>query len=201
MPKTPRHKWSRREGVDLFNTGDASLQRRLGTPPGGARQQQGRRRRGSDYTLQLREKQKLKRMYGMRESQFRKFFDMAVGKRGNTGLILLQLLESRLDNVIYRLGFARSRLMSRQIVSHGHVLVDGRRVDIPSFLVRPGMTVQLSGSARKSPMVQEFLEAPAVPTPRWLERTDGGGRVLDQPSPDDIGQDIDTGLIVAFYSR
>lgn len=200
MPtKVLRHKWSRREGVDLYNTGDDNLQRRLQTPPGGAKQPM--RRRGSDYTLQLREKQKLKRMYVMREKQFRRFFDMAVSRRGNTGLILLQILESRLDNVVYRLGFARSRLMSRQIVSHGHVLVNGQRVNVPSFLVKPGMTVQIDPGSLKSPMLQEFLETPAVPTPGWLERVNGGGRVLRPPSPEEVGQDIDTGLIVAFYSR
>lgn len=194
----PKHKLSRREGKDLFGTGGPSLERRLDQPPG----MHGRkmRRRLSEYGRQLREKQKVKRMYGMREAQFRRFFTMAQRERGLTGQALLQLLERRLDNVVYRLGFARSRPQARQLVNHRHVLVDGERVDIPSYLVKPGQVIELKESAREIPDIQELLENPPL-VPDWLERQDGVGRVLREPRREEIDQDINEQLIVEFYSR
>ncbi|MFY9111474.1 MAG: 30S ribosomal protein S4, partial [Desulfomonilia bacterium] len=129
----PKHKKSRREGVDLYGTGGESLQRRLQQPPG----MHGRktRRRESEYSRHLREKQKVKRMYGLQEKQFLRFFEKARRKSGETGVALLKLLELRLDNVVFRLGFARTRPQARQFVSHGHVRVDGGRLTVPSFLV------------------------------------------------------------------
>src|SRR5690606_18309586 len=135
----PRHKVSRRFGIDIYGTGGPSLQRRLATPPGG--QPRGRRRKLSEYGLQLREKQKAKAIYGIAEAQFRRYYKVAASRPGVTGENLLQLLERRLDNVVYRLGFARTRPMARQLVSHGHVRVNGRHVNIPSYAVRPGDTI------------------------------------------------------------
>jgi small subunit ribosomal protein S4 len=195
----PKHKLSRREGKDLFGTGGASLERRLGTPPGG-QAQSGFGRKPSDYARQLRAKQMVKRIYGMREKQFRRFFKMAERSRGMTGLSLLQLLERRLDNVVYRLGLARTRPQARQFVNHGHILVDGKRVNIPSYLVEPGQEIALHEGARQMPDVQDLAQSrPAVPA--WLEAYDSAGRVVREPHREEIDADINEQLIVEFYSR
>lgn len=194
----PRNKLSRREGVDLFGNGGASLERRLTKLPGAHSQRPPKQE--SEYARQLREKQKVKRMYGMRENQFRRFFVQAARRKGITGFELLKLLERRLDNVVYRLGFSRTRLQSRQLVSHGQVMVDGHKVDIPSFLVSPGMTISLNGVARKIPSVQELLES-NIPVPGWLERGNGSGRVLRDPERAEMDAHIQETLIVEFYSR
>lgn len=192
-----KHKRSRREGRDLFGTGGESLARRLDRPPGMHTE---RPRRQSDYAKQLREKQMVKRMYGLRERQFRRMYRMAERSRGQTGQTLLSLLERRLDNVVYRLGFARTRPQARQFVSHGHVLVDGRRVNIPSYLVQPGQMVSLDTSIRSMPDVEDLAEYhPEVPG--WLERMDGAGQVLRVPDRQEIDPDIKEQLIVEFYSR
>ncbi len=192
-----KHKRSRREGRDLFGTGGESLARRLDRPPGMHTE---RPRRPSDYAKQLREKQMVKRMYGLRERQFRRMYRMAERSRGQTGQTLLSLLERRLDNVVYRLGFARTRPQARQFVSHGHVLVDGRRVNIPSYLVQPGQMVSLDTSIRSMPDVEDLAEYhPEVPG--WLERMDGAGQVLRVPDRQEIDPDIEEQLIVEFYSR
>lgn len=193
----PKHKISRRFGIDIYGTGGAALQRRLAAPPGVVR---GRRRRPSDYAVQLLEKQKAKAIYGLAETQFRRYFTQAVRQPGNTGVNLLRLLERRLDNVVYRLGFARSRPMARQLVGHGHVLVNGRRVTIPSYLVRPGDALALSQTASEMPTVIEELDAKR-PLLRWLERQDTAGRVLQLPSREDMDLPVNEQLIVAFYSR
>lgn len=192
-----KHKRSRREGRDLFGTGGESLARRLDRPPGMHTE---RPRRQSDYAKQLREKQMVKRMYGLRERQFRRMYRMAERSRGQTGQTLLSLLERRLDNVVYRLGFARTRPQARQFVSHGHVLVDGRRVNIPSYLVQPGQMVSLDTSIRNMPDVEDLAEYhPEVPG--WLERMDGAGQVLRVPDRQEIEPDVEEQLIVEFYSR
>lgn len=193
----PKNKLSRREGKDLFGTGGEALERRLGQPPG----EHGRsRRRQSVYARQLREKQMVKRMYGVREGQFRRFFDMARRSGEPTGVALLKLLERRLDNVVYRLGFARTRPQARQFVTHGHVSVDGRRVRVPSYLVKPGQVVMLGESARSIPDVAALGENPPA-VPGWLEREDEQGYVLREPERREIDPDIDESLILAFYSR
>lgn len=195
----PKHKLSRREGVDLFGTGGESLERRLQQPPG----EHGRRpsrRRETEYGMRLREKQKVKRMYGMREKQFLEFYRMAQKSHEPTGAALLQLLERRLDNVVYRLGFARTRPQARQIVLHGHVIVDENRVDIPSYIVSSGQTISLDKKALEMPDVKA-LGANPVPVPGWLERTDGSGRVLREPERSEIDKDINEQFIVEFYSR
>jgi small subunit ribosomal protein S4 len=198
MSKVKKHKLSRREGVDLFGTGGESLARRLGQPPGMHVRKTGRR--PSEYAIRLREKQKVKRTYGMREKQFLDFFRRAQKTPGQTGAALLKLLELRLDNVVYRLSFARTRLQARQLVSHGHVLVNGRTVDIPSFMVEPGQAITLDAKAPKMPGVAELVENPAQ-VPAWLERQGMAGRVLREPDRSEVDHDINEQLIVEFYSR
>jgi len=194
----PKHKKSRREGVDLYGTGGESLQRRLQQPPG----MHGRkpRRRESEYSRHLREKQKVKRMYGLQEKQFLRFFEKARRVSGETGVELLKLLEMRLDNIVYRLGFARTRLQARQFVSHGHVLVDGGRLDIPSSLVGPGQVITLDQETLEMPDVQALSQNPP-PVPAWLQRRENGGEVIREPERSEMDQDINEQLIVEFYSR
>src|SRR3989337_3107828 len=143
----PKDKLSRREGFDLFGKG--SRLTRLTVPPG----MHGPRgvRKGSQYGRQLREKQKVKRLYGLMERQFKRYIDQALKKKGNTGEMLLSLLERRLDNAVYRLGFAPTRAAARQLVSHRHVFIDGKRVNIPSFEIKQGNTISLSSVALKIP--------------------------------------------------
>ena len=194
----PKHKKSRREGVDLYGTGGESLQRRLHQPPGMHGKKT--RRRESEYSLHLREKQKVKRMYGIQEKQCLKFFEKARRASGDTGVALLKLLEKRLDNVVYRLGFARTRLQSRQFVSHGHVLVNGNRLNIPSALVEPGSVITLDQDIQKMPDVQALSQNPPA-VPAWLKRSDSGGEMVREPDRSEIDQDINERLIVEFYSR
>lgn len=194
----PKNRLSRREGVDLFGTGGESLERRLSQPPGEHGMKH--RRRGTEYGLRLREKQKVKRMYGMREKQFLEFYRKAQKNPEPTGTALLQLLERRLDNVVYRLGYAKTRPHARQIVLHGHVIVDGKRVDIPSYLVSPGQAITLDRKAFDMPDVKALTENP-VPVPGWLERVGGVGQVMREPERSEMDKDINEQLIVEFYSR
>ena len=192
----PRHKQSRREGVNLTGKASESLERRLDVPPGGHK----RGRRESDYALRLRAKQRAKREYGLLERGFRRLFNEALGLPGITGHNLLILLERRLDNVVYRLGLARTRPMARQLVTHGHVLVNNERMTIPSYQVRVGDTVTVRERARQIPVVQEEM-ASGRPVPPWLERTDLTGRVIELPRRENIDPDIREDMIVEFYSR
>ena len=196
--RKPKHKLSRREGKDLFGTGGPSLERRLDQPPG----MHGKRpiRRVSVYAEQLREKQKVKRMYGLREQQFRNLMEIALRSRGQTGLTLLKMLERRLDNVVYRLGLARTRPQARQFVNHGLIRVDGQRVDIPSYLVKPGQEIEMKEAALEMPDVQELAQT-STPIPGWLEQRNGVGVVVREPNRDDIDPDIQEQRIVEFYSR
>ncbi len=194
----PRNKISRREGKDLFGTGGQSLQRRLSQPPGPHGRQPNRNQ--TEYYRQLREKQKVKRMYGMRETQFHRFFQEALRSTEVTGTALLKLLERRLDNVVYRSGIAHTRMQARQFVHHGHILVDGRKVDIPSYVVSPGQTIQVTEKARKIPWVQDALENP-LNVPGWIEPMKGGAKVTREPAREEMDQDINERAIVEFYSR
>ncbi len=197
----PKNKLSRREGVDLFGNGGESLQRRLDQPPGehGRAAAYSRRRRG-DYDRQLREKQRVKRAYGLRERQFRRFYRMAQKSQDLTGQALLSLLERRLDNVVFRMGWARTRPQARQFVSHGHILVDGKRVNIPSYLVAPAQRLALQPKTQKIPEVQELMETPP-PIPEWLNRDGPEGAIVRAPERQDIPEPIDEQLVVEFYSR
>lgn len=193
----PKDRLSRREGVDLFGKG-AKLTRLNITPgqhgPKGSRGM-------SQFGRQLREKQKVKRMYGIMESQFRIYVEKALKSKGNTGEALLVLLEKRLDNVVYRLGFAPSRPMARQIVSHRHVFVDGKKVNIASFNVKVGQTVSLSTKAQEIPAVKKALLDQEYILPKWLERKAIVGRVSKEPTRTDIVEPVSEQDIVEFYSR
>jgi small subunit ribosomal protein S4 len=158
----------------------------------------------SDYGIQLREKQKVKRMYGLSEKQFHLFFQRADRQKGITGTNLLVLLERRLDNVIYRLGFASSRAQARQMVRHRHFTVNGKRVDIPSFLVKIGDTVGLREKSKKLQIIQDSLEAVVRRgVPQWLdlEKDGGQGIVKAYPVRDDLTMPMQEQLIVELYSK
>ena len=193
----PKDRLSRREGVDLFGKG-AKLTR-LNVPPGihGPR---GFRNK-SQYGRQLREKQKVKRLYGLMEKQFKNYVQKALKSKGNTGEVLLIMLERRLDNTIYRLGFAPTRSSARQLVSHGQVSVNGKRVNIPSYRVKIGDTVILSSKAHKIPYVKKLLEASDKKLPSWLKRKAAAGNVASLPKREDINEPISEQDIVEFYSR
>jgi small subunit ribosomal protein S4 len=180
-----------------------AIERRPYAPGAHGRRSQFRRKE-SNYALQLRAKQKARRVYGVFERQFRRYFREAERLRGLTGTNLLVILESRLDNVVYRLGFALSRPQARQVVRHGHIEVNGSKVDIPSYLVKPGDVVAIRPGSRKAGMIQDNavdLEHRAVPD--WLSRDERSlsGRVLSMPRREDIDVAIDEQLIVEYYSR
>lgn len=196
----------RREGLKLFLKGErcytdkCAIERR-NYPPG--EHGQGRVR-FSEYAVQLREKQKVKRMYGLLEGQFRRYFEMAERSRGITGETLLQLLERRLDNMVYRMGFATSRSEARQLVRHGHFTVNGRKVNIPSFLLKAGHVVAVRESSRSVARIQEALaQAERRGTPEWLEvqREAFSARVKALPTRADLTMPINEKLVVELYSK
>ena len=197
----------RRQGMKLFLKGTKCLTekcpfQRRGYAPGQHGQNQ--RQKFSDYGLQLREKQKVKRMYGLLEKQFRKTFAQASRAKGVTGEKLLELLERRLDNVVYRLGFATSRVQARQIVLHGHVKVGDQRVTIPSFSVRPGQAIRLSGPEKFMALLKETRELTKErPLPGWLDRhpEETLGTVVGTPKRGDVQFPIQESLIVELYSK
>jgi small subunit ribosomal protein S4 len=159
--------------------------------------------RVSPYKLQLVEKQKLRFNYGLLEGQLRRLYDRASRRAGNTADELLVLLESRLDNVVFRAGFARSIPAARQLIVHGHVRVDGRRVDRPSYSVAPGMVINLRESMRRHPLVQQTWEQPILRRPDWLSSVMDAQtvRVLRRPAPDETPLDVRSQLVVEWYSR
>lgn len=193
----PKDKLSRRENFDIFGAGNKLT--RLGVPPG-IHGPKGTRSL-SQYGRQLREKQKVKRLYGLVEKQFRKYVELALKIKGNTGNKLLSLLETRLDNVIFRLGFAPSRAAARQLVGHGHVTVDNQKVNIPSYQVRPGQMIGLKSKSLAIPTVKQKLEEKNVKIPDWLERKAAVGKIMRDPSIDDVTEPISVQDIVEFYSR
>jgi small subunit ribosomal protein S4 len=201
----PKAKLARREGTDLFlksarrPIGDKS---KFETKPG----QHGRTSgsRTSDFGLQLREKQKVKRMYGVLERQFRRYFAEAERRKGNTGANLLLLLEARLDNVVYRMGFGSTRAEARQLVSHKGITVNGEVVNIPSFLVKAGDTVSVREKAKKQLRVTESLKlAESMGMPAWVavDAAKLEGVFKKAPDRDEFGSDINESLIVELYSR
>lgn len=195
----------RREGSKLFLKGErcyspqCPLEKKGPVPPGqhGAKRQ----RRLSNYGQQLREKQKVKRLYGVLERQFKKYFRQAFKSKGETGKVLLEILESRLDNIVYRLGLSPSRSVARQLVSHGHVLVDNQKVNVPSFLVKPGQTVSLDSRGLKVPSVKAVLADKTQKVPAWLQRQAAIGKIKRLPERKEMPSEIDENLIVEFYSR
>ena len=198
----------RRENTKLFLKGDrcytdkCALERRS-YPPGQHGQAQ-RREKYSDYRIQLREKQKVRRLYGILEKHFRIYYERAERMKGITGTNLLMLLERRLDNVIYRLGFASSRRQARQWVRHGHFLVNGKKVDIPSYKVDVGDVIEVKEKSRKVPQLLEAIETvERRGIPEWLELDKGGfkGVVKALPTRESIDIPIQEQLIVEFYSK
>lgn len=187
----PTHKLCRREGIPICGRDNCPVKTRMSVPG----QHGARRRRLSEYGLQLREKQKLKRIYGVRERQFRRYFKEALRSRGRTGEVLLQLLERRLDNIVYRVGFAKTRPHARQLVAHGLIKVDGQRVTIPSALVSVGDRIAL---AKEDAVLYD-----EVVRPSWLKlsRRDKTSEVLALPERKEIGAEVDEKLVVEFYSR
>ena len=195
----PKHKLCRREGIPLCGNPKCPVTRNPNPP--GQHGPRGRRRLSS-YGEQLREKQKAKRIFGLLEKQFRRYVREAQKKKGKTGEALLTLLETRLDNIIYRLGFVPSRRMSRQLVSHNHVLVDQKRVNIPSYNLAVGQTVMLSPKALSIDTVKKSIEATKNESlPSWLERKGAVGRVKSMPERDEMEMNINEQLIVEYYSR
>ena len=196
----------RREGQKLFLKGDRCYTQKCAMecrpyPPG--MHGQGRSKT-SEYGLQQREKQKARRYYGVLESQFRKYFEMASKRQGQTGENLLSILESRLDNTIYRLGFAMSRAEARQLVGHGHFTVNGKKVNIPSFLVKPGMVISLKETSRSLEKIKANVEANAFrQPPKWLDYDANNmvAKVVALPTKEDIDLPIEEHLIVELYSK
>ena len=194
--RTPVLKRCRQLGIDPVVLGYSSKKESIRQPK--------RRRKESEYGMQLREKQKAKFIYGVLEKQFRSYFHKAKRMPGITGDNLMQILESRLDNVVFRLGFAKTRKEARQAVSHGHILVNGRRVDIPSFRVRPGDLVAVAPKAKEMLVTKNAIVANAsVQVPAWLEVDIEKlqGSVLSLPNRDQIDLDIREQLIVELYSK
>ena len=193
----PKDRLSRRENFDLFGVGAKIT--RLNVPPGvhGPKGTRG----SSQYGKQLREKQKVKRLYGILEKQFRRYVDDAFKTRGNTGEKLLTTLEKRLDNVVFRLGFVPTRPAARQLVSHRHVLVNGEKVNIPSFRLTVGDTILIDAKGLLIPEVKKSLEQKDVKIPGWLERKAAVGKVSKEPKREDITEPISEQDIVEFYSR
>ncbi len=196
----------RREGQKLFlkgercYTGKCSVDRRSYAP---GQHGQGRKK-VSEYGKQLRTKQFAKRYYGVQESQFRHYFELAEKMQGVTGENLLRLLESRLDNVVYRLGFASSRAQARQLVTQGHFTVNGRKVNVPSFLVKPGMVVSVKDSSRQLGLIKSIIEAnESRPVPQWLDlnRETQEAKVTALANREDIDLPIEETLIVELYSK
>ncbi|HCU97996.1 MAG TPA: 30S ribosomal protein S4 [Chloroflexi bacterium] len=203
-------KLCRREGEKLYLKGSrcltpkCSFDKRAYTPGQHGPQAQWRRQRESDYAIQLRAKQKARRIYGVLEKQFRNYYRRAVKARGLTGVALLQELEVRLDNIVYRLGYARSRAEARQLVSHGHFLVNGHRSNIPSQQLSPGDEIAVRELSKKKTIFQVVVnESDGRNVPTWLERDEKllTGKMLEVPNRQEIFEPVNEQLIVEFYSR
>ena len=204
-------KLCRREGVKLFLKGErcmspkCAVERRKGLPPGMDPKKLGARRKMSDFGMQLREKQKARRIYGVLERQFRRYFAEASRRKGMTGVTLLTTLEQRLDNVVYRLGFADSRSQARQLVLHGHFDVNGGKTNIPSFLVSVGDVISVRDSSKNTTYFKDRLQIQRgsnVPTWLNLNLNIMNGSIVSEPTREDIiGVDLNEQLIVEFYSR
>lgn len=195
----------RREGCKLFLKGDRCYTAKCSVvkrPTAPGMQTRGRRK-VSEYGLQLREKQKVKRAYGMMEAQFEKCYRLAERMKGKTGENLLKLLELRLDNIVYRLGFADSRAQARQIVTHGHIQVNGKKIDIPSYFVGVGDQITVKKRSADGERFKELRESEAHPMPSWLEMDNANltGKVVAEPARKDMDLTIEEHLIVEYYSK
>ena len=192
----PKDKLSRREGFDLFNRGNKI--KRLDIRPG----EHDKKRAGkqTDYGVQLREKQKAKRLYGVLERQFKNYVIKASNSKGNVGEVLISMLEKRLDNVVYRLGLAPTRPAARQFVSHGHILINGKKVGIPSFQLEKGDEITMDETLKKVTYLEDLL-AEKIEIPEWLSRKGDAGSVIRDPELKDIKEPVSVTDIIEFYSR
>lgn len=193
----PKDRLSRREGVDLFGKG--SKLTRINIPPGVSGSRFGKPT--SYYGRQLREKQKVRRIYGVREEQFIRYVKKALKSKKNTADALFSLLERRLDNVVYRLNFANTRMAARQLVSHRHVLVNGKKLNIPSYQVKIGDVITLDSKALVIPYIKKTIEEKNVKIPTWLERKAIVGKIVSQPSFADVSEPISVQDVIEFYSK
>lgn len=201
----PKNRIARREGQDLGlktegTAAQAGLHRRLNIPPG----QHGQRRFGSklsDYGIRLREKQKAKSSYGILEKQFKKYVETAVKEKENTIEALIGQLECRLDNVVYRLRLAPTRASARQFVSHRHILVDKKIVNIPSYQVKVNSVISLSNKSKDNPLVIKMLKEEEVNIPQWLTKEEFSGKIKALPKKEFVQEPIDWQLIVEYYTR
>lgn len=195
----PKHKLARREGVNILDKTSASLLRRLNISPGQSALGRSRYKKASEYKEQLREKQKAKASYGLSEKQFGNLVKELSKKKGDTGELLISLLETRLDNIVYRL-FAASRFQARQLVSHGHVLVNNQKVNIPSYRVKESDLIGLSNRLQKNPFFLKQVQEKAGEVP-FLEKEAFTGKLLRMPKRADVQVPFDTQLIIEYYSR
>ncbi|MFH1832639.1 MAG: 30S ribosomal protein S4 [Candidatus Levyibacteriota bacterium] len=194
----PKHKLARREGINILDKTSQSLQRRLNVRPGVHGKK--RRRAPSEFGQQLREKQKAKAIYGVLEKQLKGLVDKVQSKKGETGELLIALLETRLDSVVYRLGFAKSRFQARQYVGHGHILVNGKKVTIPSYQVKEGDTIVLEEKMQKNVVPPDAGEEKPQMLD-FLKRKGFLGKLVRVPKKDDFQVPFDTQLIIEYYSR
>lgn len=201
----PKNRLARREGQDLGlktpgTAAHASLLRRLNILPG-VHGQKRRRRKPSEFALQLREKQKAKRIYGVLERQFRRYFKQSLKRKGSTGEALLQALETRLDNTVYRLNLAPTRAAARQLVTHGHVQINSQKVNIPSYTIAKDDVIALSQKASEIPAIEKVIADKNPHLPVWLVRKGPVGKVIKIPSREEIETDLNEQLIVENFSR
>lgn len=194
----PKHRLARKEGVNLLDKSSQSLIRRLNVPPGVHGKK--RKKRLSEYGLQLREKQKAKTTYGLLEKQFKGIVEAVQTKKGDTKELIVSLLETRLDNIVYRLGFAKTRFMSRQLVSHGHILLNGKKLTIPSYQVKVADVITLSPKMQKNPKILEILEEKQDVLP-FLKKQGVSGKLERMPKKEDLQVPFDLQLIIEYYSR
>ena len=195
----PKHRLARREGINILDKQSRSLERRLNIPPG----VHGRKRKRalSEFGQQLREKQKAKVIYGLLEKQFKSLIQKVSGQKGETGELLISLLETRLDNIVFRLGFAKTRAHARQLVSHGHLLVNGKRLNIPSYPVKVDEVVSLSPKIQNNPQVLKLMEDKERILLSFLERKGIAGKLVRMPKRDDVQSPFDLQMIIEYYSR
>jgi len=195
----PKHRLARKEGVNLLDKSSQSLMRRLNTPPGIHGKK--RKRRLSEYGLQLREKQKAKTTYGLLEKQFKKVVHTVQKEKGDTKELIVSFLETRLDNLVYRLGFAKTRYMARQFVSHGHVLVNGKKLSIPSYQAKVNDVISLSEKVQKNPVVMELADDEEAVILPFLKKKGFLGKLERMPKMEDVQVPFDLQLIIEYYSR
>ncbi len=201
----PKNRIARREGIDLGlktpgSKSHARLLKKLNIKPGqhGGKKQ----RKVSERATQLREKQKLRFIFGLTEKKLKKYFEVAGRKKGNTTLYVGQFLEKRLDNMVYRLGLTPTRTSARQIVGHGHVAVNGKKLTIPSYQVKIGETVGFFGTkAPKIPYIEKMLENKDPIVPEWIEKKGTVGKLITEPTSDEIAKQVDLRLVIEYYSR